>query len=869
MPPKSPSYTPDANGNKVKRPVPKFASFRPKAAPKNQVPSHEASPTARSASARQDISLRVSGTRNDLTDSNKHVHQDHVERRERKERDQYATPHLLVEDPSAGGGNAKLFAVDRVGDPNNLTFGALHRYATPSYFRLGAGNVLGSSREQKIDRSLSNEKGLIISHREHGLSKNGERPSLWNASGRLTRELKVRPQANQLPDVDATLDFVSLSAARRNKRRRGNDGSSLDSESSSVENSTHYRSIEGKAKSNHKPADHDLIFNDNASSAGDQGDRRVSTDESAQDRRVELSRQTAADPGKYSAWLNLISNQDDILKLSRTSRRRELTNAERRANADIKLSIYQQALEKVTDLEGRENLVLGMIDQAAQVWTSEKLSTQLKNLLQVNPGFLRLWTKYLDVEQTNFTAFKYEKVQTVYFECLNFLSRVLQDDMKTVADKEQIYEIQLYILLRMTLFLRESGFSELAVAAWQAMLEYVFFRPVHFHSKEHKGGGSLHHTTLSIFEEFWDSEVPRVGENDSEGWANYFCKQGEAPQPKIAKTQPTGIVKNLWQSWLLTEGRRGLLARKPARTIDDVEESDPYRVILFSDIQPFLIDCPSQISQKTLLDAFLAFCYLPTLETGRSAIKSRLWRENRFLRNESLYSPGSVLPIWRIQIPKPQLHTSDDVDGQDNFLDSSSRTDALNFPASVYQLSSDSLFSLKGSWFSPIDAWETEYSEDQGPLEKSWVFQAVKTLVLAGVGGDNLAELLLALELRFSPDTVRKTSKTLLKRQPSNLRLYNAYALVEYRLGNPDKAETVVVTSINMGQKSNEFSRRQDTLLLWHTWIWELLSAGRPQDALRHLLEYGSDEVQSVPSEIEDQNAKPALLLRAEKVRQS
>ena len=865
----SPLYSPDANGNKAKRPVPKFASFRPKGAPRNQAPSHEAPPTAHSALACQAISLRVSGTRNDLTDSDKRVHRHCEERRKRKERNQYVTPHLLVEDPGAGGVNAKLFAVDRVGDPNNLAFGALHRYETPSYFRLGAGNVLGSLREQKIDRSLSNEKGLILSHREHGLSKSGEGPSLWNPSGRLTRELKVRPQANQLPHVDATLDFVSLSAARRTKRRRGNDGSSVDSESSSVEDSTHYRSIEGKAKSNHKPADHDLILNDDASSADDQGERRVSIDESAQDRRVELSRRTEADPCNYRAWLDLINNQDEVLKVSRTSKRRQLTNAERRANADVKLSIYQKALEKVTDSEGRENLVLGMIDQAVQVWTSEKLSSQLKILLQDNPGFLRLWIKYLDFKQTNFTAFKYEEVQNVCFECLNFLSRVQQDEVKPIAEKEQIYEIQLYILLRMTLFLRESGFSELAVAAWQAMLEYVFFKPAHLHSREHKGGGSLHHTTLSMFEDFWDSEVPRIGENNSEGWASYFRKQGNAPQPKPGETHATGIVENIWQSLLLTEGRHGLLARKPARTIDDVEESDPYRVILFSDIQPFLIDCPSQISQKTLLDAFLAFCYLPTLETGGSAIKSRLWRENEFLRNESLYSPGSVLPIWRIQIQKPQLHPSDDFDGPDNFFDSSSRTNALDFPVSVYQISSDSFFSLKGSWFSPFDAWETEYSEDQGPLEKSWVFQAVKTLVLADVGGDNLADLLLALELRLFPDSVRKTSKTLLKRQPSNFRLYNAYALVEYRLGNPAKAETVVITSINMSKKFHEPSRRQDTLLLWHTWIWELLSAGRPQDALKYLLEYGSDEVQLMPSKIEDQSPKPALLLRAEKVRQS
>ena len=866
MPSESPLHIPDANGNKVKRTVPKFASFRAKGAPQNQASVHEAPPPAHSASASQDISVRVSDTRNETTNPDKHLRRDREEHREEKEGNQYVTSHLLAEDPGAGGRTDKLFVVDRVGDPNNLRFGVLHRYATPSYLRLGAGNLLGLSREQKIDRSASDEKCLILSHRKYELSRKGDRPTMWIPSGNLRRELKIRPQAKQFPDIDATLDFVSLSAARRVKRRRGNDGSSLDSESSSVEDSTHYRSIEGKAKSHYKPADRDLTFNDDASSVDDQNERLSPMGESAQDRRGELSSRTEADPGNYVAWLNLIDNQDEILQVFRTSRSRGLTNAEKQANADVKLSIYQKALEKVTDPVGRENLILSMTDQAAQVWTSEKLSSHLKSLLQDNPGFLRLWTKYLNFTQTNFTTFKYEEVVAVYFECLNFLSRVLQHGMKSVAEKAQIYDIQLYVLLRMTLFLRESGFTELAVAAWQAMLEYVFFKPVRFHSKEHKGGGSLHHTTLSMFEEFWDSEVPRIGENDAEGWATYSHKQGDATQPKIRETHPTGIVQNLWQSWLLTERRHGLLARNPARTIDDVEESDPYRVILFSDIQPFLLDCPSQMCQATLLDAFLSFCYLPT---RGSAPQPKTWREDGFLRNESLYSSGSILPTWGIQSPKPQLRPSDEVDGQENFWDSSSRNNALKFPGSVYQPSSDSLFSTKGSWFSPLDAWETEYSEERGPLEKRWVIRAVKTLVLAGIGGDNLAELLLALELRFCPENVRKTSKTLLKRQPSNLRLYNAYALVEYRLGNPSKAETVVVTSINMGEKFNENPQRPETLLLWHTWIWELLSAGKPQDALKRLLEYGSGEIRPVTSEREVSSAKPALLLRAEKVRQS
>ena len=826
-----------------KRPIPKFASFRPKDPARSQ--EVDAQPT--------DINILPKSSLHEQHKRDNHRHRSRHEHRARTQGENEAR------DNSQGS-----FVVDRTGDPNNLTFGALHRYGTPSYFRFGAGNVVGSPREYKIDRSVSNEKGLILSNRLYDLPTKSDRRSIWKDNNReVLQELRIKPQANQAPDID-TADFVALSANQRIKRRRGNDGSSLDVSSSSGDDETHYRSIEGKARSNKKPADQDLIYNDNDVSSDEHEQSRSSTlDESVQRRRIELSRRVDADPTNCDAWLDLINHQDQIMGMN-SSKRMGLTNAEKRSNADVKLSIYEKALDKVSNAEARETLLLGMMEEAIKVWPVERLSSQWESILKDNPGSLTLWTRFLDFKQTAFTSFRYDEVQSVYLNCLSTLERAQQMTGKAIAETEKIHEIQVYVVLRMTSFMRESGFSELATAAWQALLEYEFFKPTRLQGHEHKQGGPLHETVMSMFEAFWDSEVPRLGEGSSKGWASFCQKQADPPQPRTEVTDVLEGGQNIWKSWIASERRQGVLARKPARTIDEVEENDPYSVILFSDIRPFLIDSPSKTSREVLLDAFLIFCGLPPCQTESNDAPSRNWTGNGFLRNEALSQPNGPSPLWRLEAPKQRKPISEGSNPQADLLDDNSLSkDPFGFPLPSWRLSSGFLFTATGSWFSPFDAWRC--SVNRGPLDMSWVIQALRTLVLSGIGGDSLAEFLLALELYLSPNTVKKTSRTLLKKQSANLRLYNAYALVEYRLGNPSKGENVIITSINMG-KTLEASQ-EESLILWRTWIWEMMSAGNTQDALQRLMEFANEEVQTAPvktNQLEDQGTKPALLLRTE-----
>lgn len=78
-------------------------------------------------------------------------------------------------------------------------------------------------------------------------------------------------------------------------------------------------------------------------------------------------------------------------------------------------------------------------------------------------------------------------------------------------------------------------------------------------------------------------------------------------------------------------------SQAPARTMDEVVEDDPYRVIMFSDIEDFMILLPPQSEElrQLCIDAFLLFCRLPPMITVCSSVP-RKWANDAFVRDELL-----------------------------------------------------------------------------------------------------------------------------------------------------------------------------------------------------------------------------------------
>ena len=827
--------------------IPKFASFQPKKTPSVPIPERsspfEINSENQSAGIESDISRRrritKAGNECDL------VHKS-------------SKSNATVEsDPS------RPFTIDREGDAQILTFGTLNKYTIPSYFRFGSAKVVGLPGCHTIDKASSDEKTIILTNARHGSPIKYDRIAIWKSLPHKAPDVRIRSQPSAPIDFDNAPDFVSL---RPNKRRKINNEHSLEISRSSSEDDMSHRMIREKMTSKVKPDDIDLEFVDPAVSDKSGGAECSIIRVEAQKKRGELSRKVDADPSSSTAWLEIIDNQDDLTFANVLFQSNTFTEAQTRSNAEVKLSMYQKALKTVVDPEGREALLLGKVEEAARVWDSSKSLSNMQSILREYPLSRKLWNAYLDFRQTLFAFFRFEEVRSVYLDCLALLKDSDQRMTKPSEAVEGLFEIQIHVVLRMTLFLRDGGFAEQAIAGWQALLEYNFFRLSHHLGVESMESGVAEPEILSSFEAFWDSEVPRLGEEGWKGWASFCQGQHEVPPPKSSASGALDQSEGMWPSWTKLEYEQTLSARGPARTIDDVVEDDPYRVILYSDIQHFTLEAPSSTSRSTILDAFLAFCRLPPLSAIVISTNSRSWWRDGCVQN------GIPIVSHRMMGLRMLRHGVRDhtllKGGQrpreyhDAF---SSKSSPFDLPISDYLLSSDTLIAPSGSWFSAFDTWSLQHMDDKGPMKKSWVLQVLKSLVSAGVGDSHLAEYLLALELRVSPENARNTAKSLLKKQSSNLWLYNAYALIECRLGNPDKGESAIMAAIDFSKKLDEINSR-DSILLWRTWAWELLCSGKAKEALTWLLMYGGEGALSKSQPkglVEDQHIKPALILRA------
>jgi hypothetical protein len=744
----------------------------------------------------------------------------------------------------------KLYIVDGKGDEANLTYGSLHRYSVSRYHRSGLGNVLGLPSKHKIDRNLSQEKYLVISNQHLGSHTRRDKTAFAKVGS--SREIRIKP-SDPSSVLDYNADFISVSKTKKRKQRH--HGTYSEGSGSMDEADHHYRSIEGKAKPSNQPEDSDMDYTGNSSGSESATKRPLPIDEDLRRIGAELSEKVKIEPSNGHAWLELIEHQELLLTRGQEPYRVKISNAERIGTADIKLSMYEKALAQVTDLQFTERLVLGMMEEGARIWEPGRLANKWQTVLRQNPRYPRLWTKYLDFRQTDFTRFRFEEMKKVFIECLNILKLTIKDAQGNVSLNADLISTQIYVLLRLTLCTREAGYTEQAVAVWQTLLDFNIGRPIS--SKDDKWDQP---TLAVLFEDFWECECPRVGEEAHEGFTKFVADGGVPPEsrPDERKTRDAG--ESLLERWYDVERNHTFHTRTPARTADHVGDDDPYRVVLFSDIQPFLLDLTSPFSQECLLSGFLAFCHLPPLPSTPFSLNT--WWSDPFVRNEILLKSNESMRFLFFPssnfVQDPELWQSTDF---------ASGPTPYEFPMPFGPTTTDSLFSQEGPHFSAFQAWRAENRENEGFLDPPWVQNTLRFLVDRGIGGNDLGEYLLAFELEVFPKSAKKFAKTLIKKRSSCLRLYNAYALMEYRLGNVTGGDLVFSIAINMSKTLDAIAKRQ-AILLWRSWIWEILDAGKRPEALARLLTFADINITpNLPEQdVEVSTIAPAILLRVQRV---
>lgn len=688
----------------------------------------------------------------------------------------------------ASSGDAEIFIVDRKGDRHNLTYGATHRYAAPTYRRVGGGRVMGVGVRYLIDREHRDTDTLILRTKDQGYSSTSRTKAtklLSTGFNQPTQLFRVRNGDKTHSALEHKKDFIPFDAELLQ-----DPGDNADDVDSGDERQT-YRSIHGKAKTED---DVPSGFEAMPDSTAREQDDWIDLDADRKARNAQLSRAIDTHPTDVASWLRFIDHQD-LLILGPGEESRALTYAERQSVADVKLALYEKALKKVGNNPQKDRLLLGRLQEGAQLWEIKKLLTQWKETLENNPNFISLWVKYLDFRQTDFQDFAFEQCMAIFVECLKL-------NASSVIGTHKV-EVQCYLFLRLTLFLREAGYVELAVGLWQAVLEFTCFQPSSFAERGDEQGA------LSSFTDFWDSEVARIGEEGASGWRKGMSSEVD---PVTHTYQCEVVSSELLETWAGAERERTLDCRLPSRSLDEFKPDmeDPYTVVLFSDLQGVLPLFWDLDSSDQLLDSFLYFCHLPHLTISHNASTTRLWSGDSFVRNEFVDNAQSGLSLW---IPSK----TDD--------DSQASVTPFSFPLPKYLHTTDTLFAAPESWFSSLQSWVSHTAGEASIINSDWVRRTLRALVELHTTDDELAEYLLAVEFACDRDGAKRFAKRLLKTRSSNLRLYNSYALMQSRAGAQSTANHVWSTALSMSTDFGDYDK-VDCGLLWKSWLWEFIQCG-------------------------------------------
>lgn len=740
------------DGQDIQLSVPKFSSFKSKEPSKDDPPKldrhHEIRRKRQSRDDERSSSRRADedrGSKRSGQEPRRHRDRDRDRRRSRS-REKTADRKEKPKPASKLEGVPGLFMVDTKGDPLIIKYGGLDKSQIPAYRRRhGGGRVLGTVGRLVIHRDGPRNQFSLRMPGE-GFSTFAGRDGLRSKLPKVTsRPIRAATRNANSDAIDEADGYIPLSSSKKRKRDQVDDQSSDDEQPS-------YRSIEGKAK----PRQYSDSDSDEDS---DMSTDMLATDQNnpLKQKSIRLSKRVKDSPDDIDAWLELVDHQDMLLRAGEDFDHTILEN-EAHSFAEIKVSMLESALENATSADDRRRVLIPLMREGVKVWTSKAAAKKWSEVLKDGDCDFLLWKTHLDFLTSNIATFQYQDIKKVLLDRLRFaLSRLTSDQPKEAIEEA------IFVFLRATRFIHDAGYKELAVAAWQGLLELNLFRPLAIEDEQ---------SAMESFNEFWESEVPRIGDTGAKGFRHYIeiDGTGEAAEPVKASSVGSSPSRDVYNAWAYLEKSRSQEANMPARTMDDGTDDDPFRVVMYSDISPFLFMIPSSILpvvSSQLIDAFLLFTGYPP------AFRASNWTESAY--DDQFISS----PLIKIDL-EPVKHNDD----PDNWQRIEPR-----FGTGVKATISPSLLFSGLKWYRYIA------TKSQNPLMNPvWVSEALKQLVHSG-GMEELAHYYLAVAFSTEPANVKRPAKALLKQYPANSELYNAYALCEFT-SDPNVASKVLRAAV-------------------------------------------------------------------------
>ncbi|KAI0196460.1 DUF1740-domain-containing protein [Astrocystis sublimbata] len=725
--------------------VPKFASFRPK-------PSEDAEKKIESIS---DKSTRREHHTHTAPSSDGRTHHDRRHATSKPTTRPRDDPHHHQQPSQQKLDGDLFFCLDKRGDALVTRYGSNDRNRVPEYRRIGRGRLLGIDGIMRIEKIGSRQEFFINNRHESGSLLSTDKKHLRARGIRLdAQSARIRQKK---PDAGATADDCILFKTSKKRKR---DGSAA--EDSSGDEGPNYRSIHGKSKA-HEHSDSDEEYDSDASD--DLLSKSIS-DPIAM-RSIELSRKVREHPEDVDSWLELVAHQDTLLDAQSGSR--APTAAEVKSFADIKLSLLEQALPHSSNDTHRERLNLEILKEGMKVWDSKKVLKRIAEMWKEYPTSFELWKLHTFYLQTTLPICRYDELKQHYTNKLQSLRKEVPS-LSSIDDQVKCSRQIIYMILRLTRFLADTGFAEIASAAWQAILELSLSRPSSSPQTEEE--------IPSSFQDYWESEIPRLGEENWRGWATFVTAddaEQEPPDPKVSVPPAPPATRDGYKAWYIVEHYRAQNATTPARTLDEGAEDDPFRVVMFADFEDILVYFPKDIVphiRPQLLEAFLIFCRLPSYQ-----------QQSKFIdMNDSFIHSTYAVPFAQISSGKTTNESEDQAIRQPDF----------SFEVQQIALTPEVLFP-SAQWFRYIEP----IVGNTGPEGYCWIATTLKQLTRV-VGIKELGPYSLAFESTNEPGTEKKTAKGLLKQDPFNIDLYLGYSMLEHTKQNQAAARNVLSAALDL-----------------------------------------------------------------------
>ncbi|OMH83578.1 Protein NRDE2-like protein [Zancudomyces culisetae] len=357
----------------------------------------------------------------------------------------------------------------------------------------------------------------------------------------------------------------------------------------------------------------------------------------------ELSRRVNENPHDTNAWHKYIELQNEMFE------------SQKNVNEKVKMEILVSICEKA---------------------------------IQNNPSNSSLVEKYMDIVGRMTTV---SEVMTKWEQVLratlnDFIQRLNEE--KDIEKVISIKEAQKIVIYRLIKLYKETGYTEKCTGSIQAVLNWVFFRP-------------KRESTSLEFEEYWvlSLTTPKIGEYSGLVWNEFFSNQDSGfhgiGAPKIGNTQSllnlevhsnddhTDEPTSKLRKWIETERsleRQSLFSQRSVPDFvaryshadrgdeynDGDCEEDPYRIVLFEDIKPVLLE-PSDLIQSPwetmkfisnlfgILGIYIPIPFIPSgldcmnQEDLKSDLKmGNTWlvNSNFFYRNDAFMESAGDGGVW-------------------------------------------------------------------------------------------------------------------------------------------------------------------------------------------------------------------------------